>query len=357
MCTAATFEQRIEEQAQEEPKSPNLVAKRLLDIHALQDELTSSPHSHDALELALATATSLPISRQDDTALVWLLIAGAPAPDKTNTAMLLRDAPTAYFLDTLTENSFVSGYIDPDGKRAKSLLPELNEKCLVIKDLTTLFSMKEDKVKKILGDLQSIYDGEYAKYMGTVGMVSYDSVFSVLACITSVALAKHHRYMSLIGGRFLTYGFAPLTDEERREGFAISWGLENRKGKTEQLRQRVTEHIQHLQGSSVTLSGETEMRRGVINSLATLLGRGRAVIHRSKYDPEGQYEIEEVQIEEPWRVLQQLCNLGRALARVHGRASITDHELELLRRVVLASMPVDRAEVLSLFRQYPEGVN
>jgi DNA-binding IclR family transcriptional regulator len=44
------------------------------------------------------------------------------------------------------------------------------------------------------------------------------------------------------------------------------------------------------------------------------------------------------------------------LARVHGRVSITDHELELLRRVVLSSMPVDRAEVLSLFQRYSEGL-
>ena len=179
--------------------------------------------------------------------------------------------------------------------------------------------------------------------MGTVGLVSYYSLFSVLACITSVALAKHHRYMSLIGGRFLTYRFAPLTDAERKEGFSIIWGLENRKGKTEQLRQLVTEHIQELECLSIAPGGETEMQREVINSLATLLGRGRAVIHRSRHDPEGPYEIEEVQIEEPWRALQQLCNLGRALARVHGRVSITDHELELLGRVVLSSMPVDRA--------------
>jgi hypothetical protein len=94
--------ENISELASTTPTIDNPVAKRLLDIHTLQDELTSSPHSHDAVELALATATSLPISRQDDTALVWLLIAGAPASDKTNTAMLLRDAPMAYFLDTLT---------------------------------------------------------------------------------------------------------------------------------------------------------------------------------------------------------------------------------------------------------------
>ena len=55
------------------------------------------------------------------------------------------------------------------GKPAsKDLLPQLDGKCLIIKDLTTFFPMRDDKVTKILGDLQSIYDGEY-KATGTLG--------------------------------------------------------------------------------------------------------------------------------------------------------------------------------------------
>src|SRR5262245_38436482 len=143
----------------------NFTAERLAQIHAFQQELTSSPYSHDLIELALAVATSLSVSRQDETALVWLLVAGAPSSDKTQTIMLLRELPYAYYLDTLTENSFVSGYLDPKtGIPAQDLLRELDGRCLLIKDLTTRFSLREDKVKKILGDLQSIYDGEYTKY-------------------------------------------------------------------------------------------------------------------------------------------------------------------------------------------------
>ena len=45
------------------------LAKRLSAIHAAQNELTSSPWSHDVIELALAVATSLSVSQSDDTAI------------------------------------------------------------------------------------------------------------------------------------------------------------------------------------------------------------------------------------------------------------------------------------------------
>jgi len=102
---------------------------------------------------------------------------------------------------------------------------------------------------------------------------------------------------------------------------------------------------------------ETENQAQIINNLALLLARGRAVIRTKKveYEKDNQvrnyYETEEVQIEEPFRATLQLRTLARALAWIHGRKHITDHDLELLRRVVLSTMPVDRAEVLSLFQK------
>jgi hypothetical protein len=323
-------------------------AQRLLDMHMLQDELTSSPYSHDVLELALATATSLPIAEEGGTALVWLLIVGAPRSDKTQTVLLLKGTQSAYYLDALTENCFVTGYVDPkSGASPKDLLPELQGKCLIIKDLTTLFSQREDKVKKILGDLQSIYDGEYTKATGTRGTIGYESKFAILGCITPAALVKHHTYMSRIGGRFLLYRVSPLTDEEREGGFALSWEVRGRKAKVEQLRGLVTAHAAFMRTAPVDLHPETDEQRNVIERLALLLARGRGITSP---------ELQEPQIEEPYRALWQLRNLGRALARVHSRTHMTSHELELLRRVVLCSIPDGRAKVLAQFPERPDGL-
>ena len=75
---------------------------------------------------------------------------------------------------------------------------------------------------------------------------------------------------------------------------------------------------------------------------------GRAIVLRKEVD--GQYETIDVQREAPWRVAKQLINLGRALARIHGRTVLTGHEIEMLRRVALSSLPSDRRDVLELFQ-------
>lgn len=339
---------------------------RLIQIHNTLSGLTSSPYSHDVVELVLATVTSLALHSQEHPAPVWLLIAGAPSSGKTEAVLLLKDAQSVCYLDALTENSLVSGYInDKTGEGPKrQLLEELHGKCLVIKDLTTMFSMREDRVKKLLGDFQSIYDGEYAKATGTLGLQTYRSSFAMVACITPLALRKHHNYMSMIGGRFLAIRVLPLTDEEREAGFDRAWDELARTQDLPKLRKLLLEHVTSLLGESVALEPEPLEQREHLNRLALLLARGRGVILNEKVqelDEETghdryRYEVADVQIEEPYRALEQLRTLGRALARIHGRSRMTDHDLELLRRVVLSSVAPARGEVLARFRKYPAGV-
>lgn len=277
----------------------------------------------------------------------------------------LKEAENVYYLDAMTENSFASGYVDAKtGDRPRQLLPDLDGKCLVIKDLTTIFSMREDKVKKILGDLQSIYDGEYVKATGTVGVTKYKSTFAMVACVTPQALRKHHNYMSMIGGRFLVIRLLPLTDDEREAGFDRVWDEEARRDNLPKLRVLLVEHVKSLLSEAVVVDTETPEQRDRLNKLALLLARGRGVILTEKIQELNEvtgedrysYEIADVQIEEPYRALEQLRTLGRALARIHGRNKITDHELELLRRIVLSSVSPIRGETLARFRRCPSGL-
>jgi hypothetical protein len=59
-----------------------------------------------------------------------------------------------YSLDTVTENFLASGYREEKtGKSAPNLFRELDGKCVVIKELGTILSLRPDKVRKFLGDL------------------------------------------------------------------------------------------------------------------------------------------------------------------------------------------------------------
>ena len=347
-----------------EPSAPT-ATQRLLEIHSLLTEVTSSPWSHDALELAMATAVSLRISEQDKTALVWLLIVGAPSGDKTSSVLLLKEAQQhVYYADSVTENFLASGYRDDETrKRAPNLLEEMNGKCLVLKELSTVFSLHPQKVKKFLGDLLAIFDREYHKLTGTLGRVGGTSAFSMVACITPVALLEHHEYMSRIGPRFLAYRLPQLTDDERAEGLAILWNAPKgagRRASLSRLGELVADHIRSLMVACPEFELERPHEQDIINRLGALVAHGRAVVRRERiYDPDTgreEYEPELVQREEPFRAQQQLRNLGRALAWIHGRTRVTGHELEMVRRVAIGSLPAGRAEVLALLPAHPGGL-
>lgn len=205
-------------------------ANRLISIHEALGKMTSSPHAHDLIELVLATATSLPLCQVDHAAPIWLMVEGNPSSGKTEAVFTLKGVNSVFALDTLTENSFLSGYVEDKvpgqkskGKKKPQLLDQLDGKTVVIKDLTTLLSGRDDKVKKVLGELQSIYDGEFSKATGTVGVLRSKSVFALIACVTPAAIRRHRQYMSMIGGRFLTFRLPALTNDERQKGFERSW--------------------------------------------------------------------------------------------------------------------------------------
>lgn len=341
--------------------NPSL-AQRLKQIHEKLNELTSSPASHDIIELAMATVTSLDICQKDDSPFVWLIVVGPPGSDKTQSVLSLRACENTQFLDALTVNCFASGYVnDKTGSTAKSLLPELDGKCLIIKDLTTLFSQRSENVQKILGDLQSIYDGAYSKATGTIGILSYESQFTILACITPQALSKHQQYMSAIGGRFMFYQIPELTEGQMEKGFDIVWNSEHRKAHVKALKDLVVEHVLDVCTASHKFARETPEQQETISRLASFMAAGRSVLTYTKPGgPEegsggGGRERLNKQTEQPWRGTYQLRNLARALARIHGRTRITNHEIDMLRRVVLSSIHEKWGRVLWLFQQWQEG--
>jgi len=344
-------------QEQREARSQELLRteSNLYRIHAALDELSSA--GHDLIELVLATAISLPITQAAKDALVWLLIVGAPSSDKTNQATLLREMPHVYFLDTLTENAFITGYIPEDGQPPKDLLAELDQRCLIVKELGAIFSLKAELIRKVLGDLQAIYDGHFAKYTGTRGLVEHRAAFPFIGCVTPLALNQHQRYMAAIGPRFLFYRVLPLTQQQVQQGFELSWQLGERRLRLETLQHLVSAYGWQCYHAKPRFQPETPEIRARLNELALFLSYGRAVVLTERHHEQGEegktytvYEHTGQQREEPFRALQQLRGLARSLAVIHARNHVTDHELELLRRVVLSSMPPDRADALLLFQ-------
>lgn len=324
----------------------NKMAKRLQEIHALQSELTSSPHSHDILELAIAVTVSFKISKRIGCPPVWLMVVGVPSSDKTNTILSLRKAPHALFVDSMTENAVASGYADETGKaKRRDLLSRIVDGCIILKDLTTLFSMRQDKINKILGDLQSVFDGDYEKLSGVGDGVGWRGHVSMIGCITPIALAEHQHYLSKIGSRFVLYNVPQQTDEEHREGFDMQRQREEQAEKLATFRRLVNDHVCALLTTSVRLEPETDTQNRLIEDLSCFVAKGRAAAYWPRNE-DNELELASMQVEEPYRLYAQFRVLSHALALAHGRELVTEHELDLVRRVALATIPRDRARVL-----------
>ncbi len=309
--------------------------------------------SREIIQIVIAVCVSAKLRLNPP---LWLFIIGAPSTFKTELVGLVGDEGT-YTLDSMTENAFASGYVPPDGSEPQDLLALLDNTCFIIKDLNTLFSMNEEMVKKVLGDLTSIFDGKYQKFTATRGMIEYYALFSMIGCVTPAILNKHHSYVNQLGPRFFFVRIPEMTDHERERGYAIAWNPLDRKKKvlearqltasyTKQLRQKIGNHI---------LKPESENVKKWLNNASEFIAKARGIaiskastFMNEKGEKVDFYEISDWQIEAPWRVLQQLRSLARVVAIMNNHDEITQWDLDTLKPILFSTMQVDRGEVVGI---------
>jgi len=205
--------------------------------------------------------------------------------------------------------------------------------------LTPLFAGREEITKSILGDLVGIYDKAFARFTGTRGRVSYNSCFSWIACITPKAIQHHQRYIAEMGSRLLYYRLPSLSTKDQKEGLELILKEKKRSEKVYRYQLLCSSYAHILLNCELpTIDDLTTAQIEQIQTLADLLSRGRAIISDG------------VQIEEPFRIASQLKELVICLALVHVSETVTNHEMELARQVVLSTIPQGRASVLALFQ-------
>ncbi len=325
------------------------IIEKIQSICTLPEELIKT-----VLAVCISVKLELPTS-------LWLMVIGVPSSAKTDLVNLLRKFKLAYFIDTLTQNPFASGYVAPEGGKTYDLLPELNNKCFICKDYTSIFSLNDETVKKLLGELVSIYDGELKKFSPTRSLKEYITNFSHLGAITPSALNRHTRYMNIIGSRFMFYRIPKLNSEDSKKGFEIAW-QDNRKEKLKEVAEDVCSFLDHIckkiEKETLEIDFTNEQIKRNLELLAVFTSKSRGIVVTQKQsfkDEDGKsisyYEVIDWQVEEPWRAFQQLKGLAISLTIINQSNKITDKEIGVLKKIVLSSMPVQRAEALDCFKK------
>jgi hypothetical protein len=235
-----------EKQGQTRPtvtQTPQLILEEELNNISLNEALEAVeqalPGKSDQVLLVMATCISHLVDAKTP---LWLMFVGVPSSAKTEIARMIGFTHWVFFLDAITENAFVSG---SRGDQA-DLLPILNGKCLVVKDFTTTLSQREEVVRKILGDLTSIYDDSFVKHSPSRGTIEYHSFFAILGCVTPQALNRHQRYMNQIGPRFMFYRMPVSSIEEVDRSLEVLWSGNDLKKRFAETQKKVSAYCTNL---------------------------------------------------------------------------------------------------------------
>lgn len=308
------------------------------------------PNSQTALKLVLAVAVS---SSFLNPLMLWLLLVGVPSSGKTDIVRLPKDVPTSYYLDNLTQNSFISGERPTKSNKVYDLLPLLDKKCFIVKDWTSIFSLDEKMTKKILGDLVGIYDKEFAKFSSRRGNITYKSAFSQLGCITPATLNKHAHYLNMVGPRFLCYTMPSSTQESEDLSYELIFSEQDRAQLEKEARLYTSSYLDQLTKKSFNVKPLDKNAKAYLKIATGLMSKCRGIVilqsatfKNEKGEDVTYSEVSDIQVEEPWRAIQQLMTLAKYLAFVVGKDEVGTEELTIIKDVVLSSMPADRARAL-----------
>jgi len=136
---------------------------------------------------------------------LWGIIIDASGGGKTELLRAFRQRKDACFLSSLTENTLVSGYRDPQKKAEDpSLLPKLDGKVVIMKDLSPLLSMRRESRNAIISQLRDAYDGFTDYGRGNIGKVTYESRFSLITAAT-LAIERADTVDQELGERFIKF--------------------------------------------------------------------------------------------------------------------------------------------------------
>lgn len=290
----------------------------------------------DWLEIILSVALDRKINGEP----IWLFIIAVPSGTKTEILRAFEDGTDFYHLSSLTVNSLVSGYVNPDGSKVEDLATQLDNRILILKDFTSVLSMPKEKRNDIIGQLREFYDGSYDKKFGNMDhKVTCNSKFGLIAGVTP-KIDQFHSIMGSLGERFLKLRSDFDEDKmlflcEKNEGFE--------KEMREEISVAIMGFITHLVIKDVTFNAESIRE---IKRIAKYVSKLRTPDY-SRW--EGDSFVSEIspQPEKPTRVYKQLKKLAKALCCINGLSEVDESILKKVWRVARDSIPPDRQIIVN----------
>lgn len=278
---------------------------------------------------------------------VWLFLIGASGGSKTEILRSLINPKRmndgseqlVYSLSKLTPNTLITGKPNtPD------LLMELNGKTVLIKDFSSILSLKEDARAQVFSDLREVYDGYLDKAYGSgKGKVGYNCKLGMIVG-TTAAIDRYHSVNQMLGERFLRWHL----DTERS---AVKKAEEN-AGLEEEMRAELhTAMLDYLFQIKGKYKGYFEDIKNLeipediskeIRNLADLCALLRTSVPR---DHEGVMPFQP-DPEIGTRLVKSLKKMLMSIALVNDRVQPNEHDLDIIRQIAFDTIPKRETRIL-----------
>lgn len=284
-----------------------------------------------------------------------LVLVDVPSAGKTITINFFSEIEgLTYATDKFTPASFVSNAANVKKEKLKEvdLLPRLQYKMFLIRDLATLFSKRDDDLNECLGIMTRVLDGEgFNTDSGIHGQRQYvgEYLFMLLAASTPIS-PRVWKMMGNLGSRlfFLNMNSKDKTEAELADQLgSTAYKTKEKACKTVTKQLLETLWSQYPEGLGWDNTQDNHELKIIIARCARLLACLRGVINlwkdRSEDGTEYNYTIPT--IEKPDRINQLFYNLCRGHALVNGRTQLTKDDVRLAVELAMDSAPTVRTRL------------
>lgn len=250
--------------------------------------------------------------------------------------------------DQFSASSFVShaANVSADKLSKIDLLPRITGKTLIVRDMATVFSDKQDVLEQNLGILTRVLDGNgLRRESGVHGSRGYDGdyVFMMLAATTPLR-NKIWEVMGGIGARLFFYNTRqPDFTEDELIAQVTDGSLKDKRKACQESTVAFFTQLKASYPDKLTWdrSKEDQDLLRLLSKAAVLLARARGI---AKDDPDEEGIF--TQAEQPSRLNQLLYNLSCGHALVNGRTQIALEDVKIAIEVAIESSPPQRSLII-----------
>jgi hypothetical protein len=277
---------------------------------------------------------------------LWMIFIAPPSHTKTELLRAFDGHEKIVLLSNLTPSTLVSGIQPKRNQEDPSLLPKLNGKTLILKDFTTVLSMRSENQQEILSQLREIYDGQYSKAFGNGKVVNWKGRVGLMAACTTI-YDKHYGIIGALGDRFLLYRSENVNGK--------NMGIQALKiaGKEEEMRKEIGDsfhrfinQFKKLDHSQVFFNEDFEK---MIVNLACFCAIARCPVERDYKDRHIKYIPSP---EGPARLVKQFMQIGNGLALAQGKLEIDSMIYSLINKIGCDLIPAQRLRIIiHLFKE------